>query len=196
LFIVLLAGTWLWQRYDEKKAVEEPTSTPAAMLLEVDTNLIRDMKIEDAGGNRIYLRRLGGSWIMTEPERQNVDAEIMSGKMGQLAVMQPISTLNPPPAESEIGLDPPAYTITLTDESGNDTVMEVGAHTPTQSGYYLRMAGTVYVVSTATIDEIVGMLANPPVPVPTATSTGTITPQAIISGTLTVTPTQVLTATP
>jgi hypothetical protein len=120
----------------------------------------------------------------------------MSGKMGQLAVMQPISTLNPPPAESEIGLDPPAYTITLTDESGNDTVMEVGAHTPTQSGYYLRMTGTVYVVSTATIDEIVGMLANPPVPVPTATSTGTITPQAIISGTLTVTPTQVLTATP
>ena len=195
LFAVSLAGAWLWQRSEEQKAEQEPTPTARAMLLELDTPQIRDIKIENAQGARLYLRRIGGgSWIMTEPERQNLDSQIMAGKLDQIVLMSALNTLTDPPGAAQIGLEPPAYIITVTDEDGRDHKLEVGAVTPTQSGYYLRMNGVVYVVSNINIDELVGMMANPPIEVPTATSE--IPAQDVITGTVTAPAVQLPTSTP
>lgn len=197
LFALLLAGAFLWQRSQEENAEQEPTPTSPVMMLGLDTIQIRDLKIEDAQGGRAYLRRVGGSsWIMTEPERHNLDVEVMSQKLDQLSLMSPLSTLADPPAMDQIGLEDPAYTLTVTDESGKDHILEVGDKTATQSGYYVRFNGNVYVVSQMTIDELVDMLANPPIEVPTATATSALPVPEIISGTMTAPAVELPTSTP
>jgi hypothetical protein len=48
-------------------------------------------------------------------------------------------------------------------------VLYVGSATPTQSGYYVRKDGMVYVAGKFEIDDLVDLLKNPPVLPPTAT---------------------------
>ena len=194
LFVVSLGAAWIWQRSQNNKAENEPTSTPAASLLDLDTETIRDMKIEDAQGNQLYLRKLGGVWIMTEPERQNADIEKVNSVVGQLVSAEVLNTLSTPPAQDQVGLATPAYVLTITDQSGKDYVLDIGSETPTQSGYYVRKDGIVLVVDKMAIDNLVDLLKNPPV-VP-STATGVLTPQGVITGTMTISPTLQVTATP
>jgi len=197
IFVIVLAAAWLWQRNSTKKAEAAPTPTSAPMLLDIDPNNIRDLKIKDAQGKQLYLRRLGGGvWIMTEPERQNVDMDKVTTVVQSIAFIDILSTLSTPPPTDQIGLATPAYVVTITDQTGKSTIFEVGAETPTQTGYYIRMNGTVYVVSKMNIDNLVDMLKNPPVAPPTATATGSVTPQTIITGTQTIQSTPAITVTP
>jgi len=43
---------------------------------------------EDAQGNRLFLRKLGTIWTMSEPERQNVDIEKVNGVIEPLVSTQ------------------------------------------------------------------------------------------------------------
>lgn len=196
IFAIVLVAAYIWQRTSTKKAEAAPTPTPAPMLLDLDPNNIRDLKIKDAQGKQLYLRKLGGIWIMTEPERQNVDNDKVTTQVQSLAFIDILNTLPTPPPDDQIGLATPAYVVTITDQSGKNYVFEVGAETPTQAGYYVRMNGTVQVVSKANIDGLVDMLKNPPVAPATPTATGSVTPGAIITGTQTIQPTPAITVTP
>lgn len=184
LFIVILAAALLWQRSEENKSASEPTPTLPARLLDIDANTIRDIKIDDDQNNRLFLRKLGGGlWIMTEPERQNLDLEELNARVTQLSLINIMTTLQPAPEADEIGLLPPAYTLTITDEAGKKYILDVGSETPTQSGYYVRMNGSIYVVSKFNIDGMIEMLENPPIAPPTGTPTGAVAPQEVITGT-------------
>ena len=196
LFAVSLGAAWLWQRSQGNKAKEEPTATPAPRLLDLDTDAIRDLQIEDAQGNRLFLEKLGPIWAMTEPERQNVDIEKVNGVVGPLVSAEVLNILSTPPAQEQTGLATPAYVLTITDQDGKATVLDIGSETPTQSGYYVAKDGIVYVVDKMEIDNLVDLLKNPPVLPPTATSTGVITPQGVITGTVTIPTTPQVTATP
>jgi len=175
LFMISLGGLWLWQRSggNETTKTETPFPTSLPLLLNMDTNQIMGIKIEDAAGKRVVFTSLGGSsWIITEPVRDNVDMDAFSSVLQQLTSLQPLSMLDPIPPLDQIGMVIPAHTITITDQGGKDAVLEVGALTPTQSGYYVRVEGKLYVVSVAPVDAFVDMLTNPPIPVKTATPTG------------------------
>jgi hypothetical protein len=197
LFVVVLGAAWLFQRSQTNKVKEEPTATPAPSLLDIDSTAIRDLKLEDAQGKQLYLRKIGvGNWIMTEPVRQNVDIEKVNGVVEQLVAAEVLNKLSTPPAADQIGLDKPAYVLTITDQSGKKSVIEIGAETPTQSGYYVSKEGSVYVADKFGIDSFVDFLKNPPVAPPTATATGSLVPQETITGTVTVQPTPLGTTTP
>jgi len=62
LFAVSLGAAWLWQRSQENKTEEQPTATPAPRLLDLESDALRDLLIEDAQGNRLFLRKLGTIW--------------------------------------------------------------------------------------------------------------------------------------
>jgi hypothetical protein len=185
LFVISLGGFWFWQRSDGNETAETGTPFPTSLplLLNVDANQIQDIKIEDAAGKRLVLSSLGGSsWIITEPERDNVDMDAFSSILQQLTFFQPLGMVDPIPPPDQIGMVIPAYTITVTGQDGKDTVFEVGDQTPTQSGYYVQVEGKLYVVGAATIDAFLDMLTHPPVPAKTATPTG-----ISVSGTVTTT---------
>ena len=197
LFAVVLGAAWLLQRSQTNKAKEEPTATPAPNLLDMDSTMIRDLKLEEAQGKQLYLRKIGvGNWIMTEPVRQNVDLEKVNSVVEQLVSAEVLNALLTPPSADQTGLDKPAYVLTITDQSGKKSVIEIGSETPTQSGYYVSKEGLVYVADKFGIDSLVDMLKNPPVAPPTATVTGSLATQEVITGTMTIQPTPLGTATP
>jgi hypothetical protein len=197
VFVILLGATWFWQRSQKGKVEEQPTPTPAPRLLDLDTGTIRDFKIADAQGQQLYLRKNGsGTWIIIEPEGQNIDLERVNPVIDQLGFAEMLSTLTTPPAQEQTGLDEPAYVLTITDQSDKNYVIEIGSETPTQSGYYVRKDSVVYVASKNDIDSLVDLLKNPPIQLPTATATGSLVPQEVITGTLTVQPMLQNTATP
>jgi hypothetical protein len=139
---------------------------------------------------------LGGStWIITEPDRENVDMEAFTGVLQQFTLIEPLSMVDPFPPLDQIGMVVPAYTITVTDQDGKDTVIDVGAQTPTQSGYYVRVEGKLYVVGLGAIDAFLDMLTNPPVPPKTSTPTD-ISPSGTLTTTLTTPSLETATATP
>lgn len=198
LFVISLGGLWFWQRSDGNETAETGTPFPTSLplLLNLDVNQIRDIKIEDAAGKRLVLSSLGGSsWIITEPERDNVDMDAFSSVLQQLTLLQPLSMIDPIPPLDQIGMVIPAYTITVTDQTGKDTIFEVGVQTPTQSGYYVLVEGKLYVVGAATIDAFLDMLTNPPVPPKIATPTG-ISSSGTVTTTLTTPSMQTATASP
>ena len=133
---------------------------------------------------------------MTEPERSNVDLEKVNGVVEQLVAAEVLNVLSTPPAADQTGLNKPAYVLTVTDQSEKKFVIEIGSETPTQSGYYVSKEGLVYVADKFGIDSLVDFLKNPPVAPPTATPTGMLAPQEIITGTISVQPTPLGTATP
>lgn len=198
LFVVVLAASWFWQRYQKSKAEGQPTPTPATGLLDLeDTRTVRDLKITDAQGSQLYLRKIGGGmWIMTEPERQNVDNEKVNPVIEQLGYADILSTLSTPPPQEQTGLDKPAYIVTITDETGKKYVLEIGSETPTQTGYYIRKDAVVYVASKSDIDSLVALIKTPPILLPTATATNSLAPGEVISGTMTIQPTPQATVTP
>jgi hypothetical protein len=195
IFAVLLLAAWLWQRSEENKSEEEveATPTPVAMLLELNPSLIRRLTIEDGQKNRVALTTQDGStWVMVDAEAQEVDGQMVADVLTQFAGARVLNTLATPPADSAMGMAQPAYVITLLDQGDKVYEVEVGVQTPTQSGYYVRRDGVVYVVSKANLDNLLGMVEHPPLfPTPTLSAT-----QEMISGTLTISPTQTITATP
>ena len=114
----------------------------------------------------------------------------------QLVSAEVLIELSTPPAADQTGLDKPAYVLTITDQSGQKTVIEIGSETPTQTGYYIRKESVVYVADKFGIDNLVDMLKNPPIQPPTATATGSLAPQEAITGTVTTQPTPLGTVTP
>jgi len=192
-----LGATWFWQRSQEKKVEDQPTPTAAPQLLDLEISTIRDLNLKDAQGKQLYLRRIGsGTWIMTEPVRQNVDYEKVNPVIDQLGVASMLSTLSTPPAPDQTGLDKPTYVLTITDQSGKKHITEIGSETPTQSGYYVRRDSVVYVASKNDIDSLVDLFNNPPIQLSTASSTSSLAPGEVITGTMTVQPTPQGTATP
>ena len=183
LFAISLGGLWFWQQSGGKSpgSSETPSPTAPPLLLSIDPTQLREIKVEDAAGQRLVLSSLGGAnWIIMEPVRDNVDMETFASTLQQLSMLQPLSSVDPIPPLDQIGMVIPAYRITITDHDGQETVLDVGTKTPTQSGYYVRVDGKLYVVGASTIDSFVGMLSNPPVAPKTVTptelsSSGTIT---------------------
>jgi len=169
LFAVSLGAAWLWQRSQENKTEEQPTATPAPRLLDLESDAIRDLLIEDAQGNRLFLRKLGTIWTMSEPERQNVDIEKVNSVIEPFVSAEVLNTLTTPPAQEQTGLATPAYELTFTDQNGKNYILDIGSETPTQSGYYVHTDGVVYVVGKFEIDSLVDLLKNTPVLPPTAT---------------------------
>lgn len=196
VFIGFLGAAWYWQKYQGKKVEAEPSPTPQTLLPDLNISTIREIKIDDSKGKQLFLQNIStGIWIMTQPERQAVDVEALTTKIQQLTYLTALSTLKTPPPDDQIGLVTPAFVITLTNQDGKVTVLNIGALTPTQDGYYIRLDSKTYVVSKTDIDAVTDMLANPPILTPTTTPTVAGSSTEIITGTATSQP-ETVTATP
>lgn len=201
-FIVLLVAAILLQRSGGLKA-EEATATPTLaeqMLLEIQLDAVQRVTVQDSSGRSIAFERVDqGTWKLTAPQEQPADAAKIDPAVTSLASL---SVLNPLEAAIDldvIGLEAPAYTITVGLSEGQPRVIQVGGTTPTGTGYYARLdGGTPVVVSKFGLDALIGLLDNPPVPATetpapgaateTVSPNSTGTPQPDITGTATAAP--------
>jgi hypothetical protein len=158
-----------------------PTATESSYLITKDNDTLTKVVITDAQGNTFQMGRdAAGNWAITKPKSAVADQSQAEAAETQLFALKVVTTLETSPSPDVIGLNPPAYTISLEFSRNRQQVLEVGGLTPTSSGYYIQLAGKVYVVSQYSIDAVVELLQNPPylatpTPVPVMVATVTIT---------------------
>jgi hypothetical protein len=189
VFIVLLGAVVILQRSGQLEAqpdaTEQATTTPQVMLFpDVQTvESIRSLKIESLQGEGIgFERDASGAWALTEPISDTVQAPVdstqLDGTLGALPGLSVVSALETTLDLNVIGLEAPAYTLSLELADSNRHVLLVGSATPTGTGYYVRLDGAPpVVVNKFSVDSILELVKTPPL-LPTPTPVPGTTPEA------------------
>ena len=164
LFLLVLSAYVLFNRQQEQQAALVTPTAATQPLWDIDASTITGIQVEDASGRQVRLEQISGAWVLIDPTAEATDtarAASLATQLGSLTVRWLLET---PPAASAMELEPPAYTIRLSLGDGSRLSAEVGAETPTQSGYYVRLNdGRVAVVNSYSVESIVGILDNPPI---------------------------------
>jgi hypothetical protein len=183
VFAFLIGFTWFFQKYQAKKADNIATSTPTsspANLYDLANKQINEIGVSDSAGNKIDLYRVSGSsdWAIAAVPTDQADTFQIESISSQLYSLQVQETLSQTPPLDSIGLDTPAYTITMKTSDGSQLITYVGIQTAIGSGYYIRVdSGPVVIVEKVVMDDILNLLKNPPL-LPTATPEVTATQTA------------------
>jgi hypothetical protein len=165
IFLAVL-GVFLFLKYRPAPAVEESTPTAVAsnyLFTEADGALIR-IRIFDRQYHIVLMERpSGGLWTLVLPTPGPADQAKAEAGATQVGALKIVDTLRSSQPLSSIGLDSPTYVMSLTFQNGIAHKLEIGDKTPSGSGYYTRLdGGTVYIVSSDGISELLNLLTTPP----------------------------------
>lgn len=186
IFILLVGFTIFFQRYQVNKPTITPTSAPTTAvvyLYNLENKQLNDIKIVDNTGKSIDLYRdpTTTKWAIADIPVDKVDSSQIESISTQLSSLQVLETMTQTLLPTAVGLDTPAYTITLTTVDGTQMVTHVGMQTAIGEGYYIRNDnGQIVIVDKTTLDDILNALKSPPL-LPTATPE--VTPTETISPT-------------
>jgi hypothetical protein len=196
--VVLIALAGLLDSNILQPAPTEPGSvTPTlAPLWSVDSASINLIRIEDLkNGTHVEVQKnLAGTWLVMDIPSAEADQSKVTAALSSLAKMLVYRDYGDNLKPEEYDLDKPLYKLTVKTAEAKTFVMEIGAPTPTGSGYYVRLEGAKNIVGvrSSLLSPVIDFLTNKPLPA-TATPTFTITPT--VTATPTVTPTVTLTPT-
>lgn len=164
VFVLALGGYLLFNRQKEQAAALVTPTSATQPLFDIEASELTGMLVADAAGREVRLELISGAWVLIDPTVEATDTAEATSLASQLAALTARSFLETPPAASALGLEPPAFTIRLQLSDGSRLTAEVGAETPTQSGYYVRLGdGRVAVVSTYSVEDITAVLDDPPI---------------------------------
>lgn len=163
IFAALVGLAWYLQRNPQQGQGEVTPTAELGTLLQVDSAGIQSVEVRSAAGQRVVLERSGDEWALVEPREGPADSGRMSWALGRIAALHLVAALENPPPAGETGLDPAAYTLTVTLSGGGQQSARIGELTPIQNGYYAAgQDGKVYVASALAVEEILDLLHNPP----------------------------------
>jgi len=195
-FILVIAGYFLF-KVRISSALATPTSTAVSdiyLINSADGTLV-SLRIYDKNYRTTQLQRDStGTWVISQPTAGAADQSLAGAAESQVGALKILTIVNTHLSLKDIGVDFPSYTMQLTFSGGKQHVIEVGASTPTGTGYYVRFdAGSIYVVSKDGIDALVNLVTSPPypateTPIPTLQATDTPTPEITLSIPATSTP--------
>jgi hypothetical protein len=178
-FAALLALALILQRQKAGDLAAEPTATARPAILELDTAQIVRLEIEDATGARAVLAATeDGQWEYLEPAAPAAQVEqftVLSG-IGSLARLTEQAPLSPLSDLGAVGLEAPAYTLTITLADDRELTLYVGDKTFNGGAYYVRVPdGNPQLANTFTIDALLDLLRTPPILPPLETETPAVT---------------------
>ena len=135
--------------------------------------------MQHAAGDKIDLYRdpETSNWAITDVPVDQADSFQIESISAQLFSLQVQETLTQTPPLDSIGLDTPAYTITMTTSDGSQMITDIGSPTAIGNGYYVRVdSGPVVIVDKVVMDDIIKLVNQStllPTPTPEVTSTET-----------------------
>ena len=179
VFIAVLAVALYVQGANDDDAAEDAFPTPDAAQLEEEPTLfdlpegsvLVGLRIESAEGEVVDLKRVdeNDDWALLEPASNGTDVEVVEFAVEGLSGILVESEIEPGIELDALGLDPPAYQITLTFDDGRVQNLQIGDLNITESSYYVQVdERSPQVASRYGLDRLTDWLAYPPVP-PTPT---------------------------
>ena len=185
VFVLLVGFAWILQHYQGNMSKVTATMTPTnpiAYLFNFNGKQVANISISDSAGNQIefYLDSSTGKWAIKSMSSEQADSDQIASIVKQLADLQAVDVLSPPPSLESMGLVTPAYTINFLTSDGGQLTTHVGSVTPIGKGYYVRIgANTIVIVDKLVLEGILNVLTNPPLlatPTPQVVSTEIISP--------------------
>ncbi|MBI3158842.1 MAG: DUF4340 domain-containing protein [Chloroflexi bacterium] len=174
-FAVLLALALLFQRQQGEDLATEPLPTERPVILAVDVTQITGLRIEDSTGAHMELALAAdGQWEYLEPPAPpaRVDQFTVLSGIGTLGRLTEQSSLSPLNDLASVGLDAPAYTITISLVDGTQLTLYVGDKTFNGGAYYVRLPdGNPQLANLFSIDATLDLLRTPPIAPAAATET-------------------------
>lgn len=180
LILLVAIGAYYFIHKREKPeetttATLEPSEAPASLFSTAD-GAPTGIRIEAKTGEVVEVTKTGaGTWELTQPYAASADPASAEAAASEIAALQIEDTI--PGLDLAIaGLKEPEYTITVA-FGGVKRNVEIGVVTPTGGGYYaLAPNGDVIILNKFSVDDLLGLLTNPPyletpTPSPTATET-------------------------
>jgi Domain of unknown function (DUF4340) len=189
VLVILLAlvgfSFYLKDAKSRQAAAATPTPGPS-LLFSPSDGQPTDIRIEGGVGTAVEIARdQNGKWVLRAPAQVDADQAAAEAAATQVGALRVISDVQLGP--DVVGLDKPAYTITIGFGQGKTHNLLVGSVTPIQTGYYVQLdGGPNQIVDRPGIDSLLGMLTRPPY---------LATPTAPASPTASASPTEAATAT-
>lgn len=186
ILLVLLAasvGAVFYINHQKSTATTNATATPGTgYLFTSQDGLPSDIKIVSSSGTSMEIARdTTGKWVVKAPTNAPADQSSAEAAATQVTTLQIVGDIQI--GLDVVGLDKPAYIMTLTFTGGKSHSLKVGSETPIQSGYYTQLDdGKIRVVDKQGLDSLFSLVGNPPyVPTATPAVTDTPTPQPTLS---------------
>lgn len=167
LLALVIAGSVLVYLHFQKQTVKEMAETfPTLPSRTVFGNLegaVNRIEIQSASGKIVEMMlNMQGTWDIIQPFEGAAGGGVMEAAITQLDVMRFTNEVQDLPL-ADLGLEQPAYTLTLHLKAGGSHVIEVGNKTPSQRGYYVRIdESRLLVVEADAIDSLLIMFEQPP----------------------------------
>lgn len=165
LLFLGMAGAYYYLNNRPEPADIAVTVTPEAVIeylfSSADGN-ITSIRMESQTGEIVEMaRNAENAWALTLPTEASADQGSVEAAASQLTTIR-ISEHLPNISPKDVGLDAPAYSLSVKFTNGVERIAKIGVITPTESGYYVSMDDAIVIVSRSVIDTLIGLLANPP----------------------------------
>jgi hypothetical protein len=167
VLLLVLIGAYFYLKNREQPAEIEATLEPSSevsqeFLFPAADGEPTSIRIESKSGETVEVRRgEDNAWELTQPVEAKADqaaAEAAATQVNAMPVLDTVPDVDP----GIIGLEDPEYLLTIHFTTGGERSVEVGVITPTESGYYVREADRIVIVSRSAIDPLLGLLTSPP----------------------------------
>ncbi|MBW8011154.1 MAG: DUF4340 domain-containing protein [Chloroflexi bacterium] len=172
VFLVLLIVLFIMQRQPEMIEVVPNAPAVSQTLLSIAGEDVHGIRVAETNGEAVVFE-LGDDelWAFVEPETlaEETNADDILAAVTQLSNLRILSQLDSQPSMEAMGLDEPAFTITLRLEDDGEMIIYVGDETQMADGYYVQLEdeGPVVVAKFA-LGIVLDLLHEPPLaPTPT-----------------------------
>jgi len=148
LLLVVLGGLWWWSNKKQESDARKPADVTTVKMLTIPEDQIQELRFR-RGGETVVLVREGGKWRITAPQPYPADPDVVRYLVITLASLTAETSIEDKASDfAQYGLNPPALDIAVVRKNGKTTdELLVGDATPTNSGYYARLAGSPRVVA-------------------------------------------------
>jgi hypothetical protein len=135
---------------------------PVSYLFSSADGTPTSIRVESQAGEVVELaRNADNAWALTLPTEASAEQGASEAAASQITAIR-ISDHLPNISPKDVGLDVPAYKISVKFTNGVERIAEIGVITPTENGYYARTNGDIVIVSKSSIDALIGLLTAPP----------------------------------
>mgnify|MGYP001036304500 CR=1 FL=1 len=180
VFITLVVTALVLQRYKKDEVAVEPTLTPKPAMPLIYNLTAQDIiwiEFKTASGNLIEVERNSpsASWVIVGETEETSDSSRIESIVSILVGMRATRIFEAPLGIDTVGLDSPAYTITMRTTSGEDVITRIGELNVVGSDYYIQVNNeSAVMVAKLALDEVLKIFTEPPLvatPTPGATET-------------------------
>lgn len=152
--IVLLGmtGAYVWLKdYNLKQAEQTEASSEGTEILSIDSSNITKVEFT-INHTQVSFIKEEDMWKKSDDEAFPVDESALLSALSELSSLKAVRTLENTADSSEYGLDEPQNTICLTDASGQETEIVIGATNSGTGDDYVMLDGeesVIYTISSA-----------------------------------------------